>query len=92
MNATVLPRRYTALLSDAFAVSGSGRGLHFCFDTDLTHTQQRAADLGEPSKPLHATADPRFFFNKSLLKPIVSERTPTRTLTLADDHLWLATL
>ena len=68
--------RYLKLLRDAFNGAGSGRGLHFSFDVDVTQTQQRAAklaaDAGAAAKPLHATAESRFFWNQKLLQPLIS--------------------
>ena len=67
--------RYLKLLRDAFNGAGSGRGLHFSFDVDVTQTQQRAAklaaDAGAAAKPLHATAESRFFWNQKLLQPLI---------------------
>ena len=67
--------RYLKLLRDAFNGAGSGRGLHFSFDVDVTQTQQRAAklaaDAGAAAKPLHATAESRFFWNQKLLQPLL---------------------
>ena len=75
MSMNVATCRYLNLLRDAFNGSGSGRGLHFSFDVNITQTQQRAAqlatDAGATAKLLHATADPRFFWNQSLLQPLI---------------------
>lgn len=69
-------RRFAKLLDDAFYSGGSGRGLHFSFHTDLTRTQQRVAEDGGKQQPLHASADPRFFWNKALLQPLIGARRP----------------
>ena len=75
--------RYLNLLRDAFNGTGSGRGLHFSFDVDVTQTQQRAsklaADAGGAAKPLHATAESRFFWNQKLLQPLIGA-VPRNTL------------
>lgn len=63
--------KFCKLLDDAFFAEGSGRGLHFSFDTDLTQTQQRVAEATDSSRSLHASADLRFFWNKTLLKPLI---------------------
>lgn len=67
--------RYIALLKDAFDANGSGRGLFFSFDADVTLTQQRFAAVagdGPPgAKSLHARADPRFVWNKTHTKPLI---------------------
>lgn len=69
--------RYIALLKDAFDPSGSGRGLFFSFDADITLTQQRYAAIagdGPPTaKSLHARADSRFVWNKTHTQPLAGE-------------------
>ena len=76
--------RYLNLLRDAFNGSGSGRGLHFSFDANITQTQQRAArlaaDAGAAAKPLYASAEPRFFWNQKLLQPVIGALQDVGTL------------
>ena len=67
--------RYAALLRYATHPSGAGKGLFISYGTDLTLTQQRYTQINEKegagSMPLHARADPRFFFNRQLLAPLL---------------------
>ena len=65
--------RYAALLRYAIDPSGAGKGLFFSYAADLTLTQQRYADLDASvkTKPLHARADQRFFFNRQLVTPLL---------------------
>lgn len=70
-----LNSQYLALVRDAFNPTGSGRGLFFSFDADITLTQQRFAasssSLGKSS--LHARADSRFVWNKSVVQSLVDQ-------------------
>ena len=83
--------RYLNLLRDAFNGSGSGRGLHFSFDTNITQTQQRAArvaaDPGAAAKSLHATAETRFFWNQTLLQPLIGALEASFTASALCDPL-----
>ncbi|KAK9809957.1 hypothetical protein WJX72_002549 [[Myrmecia] bisecta] len=66
--------RYIELLEHALDPLGAGRGLFFSYGSDITLTQQRYATLvaenAMAAKPLAARADPRFFWNKVLARPL----------------------
>lgn len=54
---------------------GTGRNLYFCYGESLTLTSQRVdairSDPATARLPLHARADPRFFWNRSLCQPLI---------------------
>ena len=76
--------RYVRLLRRALDPRGAGGGLYFSHGADLTRSTQAAAAAaaaaagpgGDPSpaaapRPLHASADPRFFWNGALAAPLL---------------------
>ena len=63
------PRRYAELLEFAVHPQGAGRSLFFSYNTDLALTHQRYIQLEGSSEPQWMRADPRFFFNRHLVRP-----------------------
>ena len=67
--------RLLRLLESAVNPKVNGRTMYFSYTADITQTTQRAAALAaskeEASKPLALRADPRFFWNKALLAPLL---------------------
>ena len=58
--------------------SGAGKGLFFSYDADLTLSQQQYDKLAAGGKlenrPLYDRTDPRFFFNRQLVLPLLGTR------------------
>ena len=71
--------RYVRLLRRALDPrGGGGGGLYFSHGADLTRSTQAAceaatpaAGAASPDAPLHAAADPRFFWNRTLAAPLL---------------------
>lgn len=68
-----LDDRYISLLRKALDPSDAGRGLYFSYEADLSLTQQRYSEIaakGEKAgKSLGERAEPRFVWNRHLMKP-----------------------
>ncbi|KAI8468529.1 MAG: SacI homology domain-containing protein [Monoraphidium minutum] len=68
-------QRLLSYLRDAIDPEGTGRGLHFAYQLDLTLSAQRLADaLSDPaqaSKPPPRRADWAYFWNRTLAKPLM---------------------
>jgi hypothetical protein len=62
-------------LRDAISPTGTGRGLHFAYHSDLTLSAQRLADaLADPAtadKAPARRADKAYFWNRTLAKPLL---------------------
>lgn len=75
MHPTHHTSRLLRLLESAVNPKVNGRTMYFSYGADITQTTQRAAALAaskeEASKPLALRADPRFFWNKALLAPLL---------------------
>lgn len=71
----IMSDRLLRLLESAVNPKVNGRTMYFSYSADITQTTQRAATLAaskeEASKPLALRADPRFFWNKALLAPLL---------------------
>ena len=65
--------RYVRLLRRALDPRGAGGCLYFSHGADLTRSTQAALEGGTASTPqhLHASADPRFFWNAALAAPLL---------------------
>jgi hypothetical protein len=72
------PARLLSYLRDAINPEGTGRGVFFAYNSDLTLSAQRLADaLAEPDTAGKAPcrrADRTFFWNRTLAKPIMGAR------------------